>query len=216
MQIAILLFEGLTALDAVGPYEVLSRLPGTETIFVAAEAGPKRTDNGVLALVADKTLDEVPSPDVVVVPGGMEGVQVAMEDERVITWLKKVHETSTWTTSVCTGSLILGAAGILDGIKATSHWAAYDRLRALGAEPTAERVVRVGKIVTAAGVSSGIDMGLTLVAEIAGPEVAQAIQLGIEYDPQPPFDTGSPAKAPPELVELVRALTGSGRAAQQA
>ena len=205
MQIAILLFEGLTALDAVGPYEVLSRLPGTETIFVAAEAGPKRTDNGVLALVADKTLDEVPSPDVVVVPGGMEGVQVAMEDERVITWLKKVHETSTWTTSVCTGSLILGAAGILDGIKATSHWAAYDRLRALGAEPTAERVVRVGKIVTAAGVSSGIDMGLTLVAEIAGPEVAQAIQLGIEYDPQPPFDSGSPEKAPAHLVELLKA-----------
>jgi len=216
MQIAILLFEGLTALDAVGPYEVLSRLPAAETIFVAAEAGPKRTDNGVLALVADKTLDEVQNPDVVVVPGGMGGVAVAMQDERVISWLKKVHETTTWTTSVCTGSLILGAAGILDGIKATSHWAAYDRLRALGAEPTAERVVRVGKIVTAAGVSSGIDMGLTLAAEIAGPEVAQAIQLGIEYDPQPPFDTGSPAKAPPALVELVRALTGSATPAQQA
>src|ERR1051325_3259522 len=120
MQIAILLFEGLTALDAVGPYEVLSRLPGAETIFVAAEAGPKRPDNGLLALVADKTLDEVPNPDVVVVPGGMGGVAVAMEDERVISWLKKVHETTTWTTSVCTGSLILGAAGILDGIKATS------------------------------------------------------------------------------------------------
>ena len=216
MQIAIVLFEGLTALDAVGPYEVLSRIPGTETIFVATDSGPKRTDNGVLALVADKTLDEVPNPDVVVVPGGMSGVQVAMEDPRLIAWLKKVHENTTWTTSVCTGSLILGAAGILDGIKATSHWAAYDRLRALGAEPTAERVVRVGKIVTAAGVSSGIDMGLTLAAEIAGPEVAQAIQLGIEYDPQPPFDTGSPAKASPALVELVRALTGSGRAEQKA
>ena len=211
MQIAILLFEGLTALDAVGPYEVLSRIPGVETIFVAAEAGPKRTDNGVLALVADKTLDDVPNPDVVVVPGGMGGVAVAMEDERVIGWLKKIHETTTWTTSVCTGSLILGAAGILTGIRATSHWAAYDRLRALGAEPTAERVVRVGKIITAAGVSSGIDMGLTLAAEIAGAEVAQAIQLGIEYDPQPPFDSGSPSKARPEIVELVRSLTGSAR-----
>jgi putative intracellular protease/amidase len=213
MQIAIVLFEGLTALDAVGPYEVLSRIPGAETIFVAAEAGPKRTDNGVLALVADRSIDELPLPDVVVVPGGMSGVAVAMADERLIEWLKRVHETSTWTTSVCTGSLILGAAGILNGVRATTHWAAMDRLRALGAEPVSERVVRVGKIMTAAGVSSGIDMGLTLAAEISGPEVAQAIQLGIEYDPQPPFDVGSPAKAPPALVELVRSLSGSAGAA---
>jgi putative intracellular protease/amidase len=211
VQIAILLFEGLTALDAVGPYEVLSRLPGAETHFVAVEPGPKRTDNDVLALVADRPISDVPSPDVVVVPGGMGGVDVAMRDDAVLDWLRRVHETTTWTTSVCTGALILGAAGILRGLKATTHWAAMDRLKEFGAEPISERVVEQGKVVTAAGVSSGIDMALTLAATIAGPMVAQAIQLGIEYDPQPPFDTGSPAKAPPELVEMVRALTGSGR-----
>jgi len=208
MQIAILLFDRLTALDAVGPYEVLSRLPGADTRFVAVEPGPKQTDNGVLALVADHATADVPSPDVLVVPGGTTGVEVSMNDDRTLDWLRAAHETSTWTTSVCTGSLILGAAGILKGLKATTHWAAMERLRQFGAEPTSERVVRQGKVITAAGVSSGIDMALTLAAEIAGPDIAQAIQLGIEYDPQPPFDSGSPQKAKPEIVDALRALVG--------
>jgi putative intracellular protease/amidase len=204
MQIAILIFEGLTALDAVGPYEVLSRLPGAETHFVAVEPGTKRTDNGVLGLVADHPVTDFPAPEIVVVPGGMEGVDTTMADERALDWLRKAHETTQWTTSVCTGALILGAAGILNGLKATTHWAAMDRLGELGAEPTSERVVEQGKVVTAAGVSSGIDMALTLAAKIAGPDIAQMIQLGIEYDPQPPFDAGSPDKAPPQIVEMLR------------
>jgi transcriptional regulator GlxA family with amidase domain len=204
VNIAILLFDRLTALDAVGPYEVLSRLPGATTRFVAAEPGELRTDNGVLTLVAKHSLEEVPDPDVVVVPGG-PGEVAARAGEPVLEWLRAVHETSTWTTSVCTGALILAAAGILDGRRATTHWRALDALRALGAEPVQERVVYDGKIVTAAGVSAGIDMALALAASIAGEQVAQAIQLGIEYDPQPPFDAGSPQKAPRQIVELVMA-----------
>jgi transcriptional regulator GlxA family with amidase domain len=204
MQIAILIFDRLTALDAIGPYEVLSRLPGAELRFVGKETGAKRTDTGVLGLHADLALAEVPAPEVVVVPGG-QGSRPLMRDPQVLDWLRAVHQTSTWTTSVCTGALVLGAAGILDGKRATTHWAYLERLRELGADPVAERVVEDGKVVTAAGVSAGIDMALTLASRIAGPEVAQAIQLGIEYDPAPPFDTGSPAKAPSEVIELVRA-----------
>jgi transcriptional regulator GlxA family with amidase domain len=129
----------------------------------------------------------------------------------VIDWIRSVHEQTTWTTSVCTGSLLLGAAGVLDGLKATSHWLLLDRLREFGAEPTGERVVEQGKVITAAGVSSGIDMALRLAAHVAGEDLAQAIQLGIEYDPQPPFDAGSPAKAPQHVVELV---TGFERATE--
>lgn len=208
MRIAILIFDRLTALDAIGPYEVLSRLPGAELNFVAQEAGPRRTDTGFLAITADAALDELTDPDVLVIPGG-EGNRPLLRDEEVLDWLRAAHETSTWTTSVCTGSLVLGAAGILEGKRATSHWAFRDRLRDYGAEPVAERVVVDGKVVTAAGVSAGIDMALTLAARIAGDEVAQAIQLGIEYDPEPPFDTGSPEKAPPALVEMVRGLESS-------
>jgi putative intracellular protease/amidase len=211
MQIAFLIFEGLTALDAVGPYEVLSRLPGAETSFLAVEPGMKRTDNGVLGLVADRSIDEVPSPDIVVVPGGMSGVDATMEDERALDWLRRAHETTQWTTSVCTGALILGAAGLLKGLRATTHWAAYDRLAALGAEPVADRVVMQGKIVTAAGVSSGIDMALTLAAKIAGDDFAQGLQLGIEYDPQPPFDCGSPAKAPAHVLEALQRYYAAAR-----
>lgn len=203
MDIAILLFDGLTALDAIGPYEVLSRLPNAQIRFVAAEPGPKRTDNGFLALNADHGLAEFPGPEIVLVPGGW-GSHSMMEDPTVLAWLRAAHERTRWTTSVCTGSLILGAAGLLRGLRATSHWTALDRLATLGATPTAERVVFDGKIVTAAGVSAGIDMALRLAAQEAGEEFAQAIQLGIEYDPQPPFDCGSPAKAPPAAVELVR------------
>jgi transcriptional regulator GlxA family with amidase domain len=203
MQIAILLYERLTALDAIGPYEVLSRLPGAEAVFVARDAGTVTTDNGMLTLVAERAIAEVPTPDIVLVPGG-PGEVAARAGEDVLEWLRTAHETTTWTTSVCTGSLILAAAGLLEGKRATSHWLALEALGELGADPMSERVVFDGKIVTAAGVSAGIDMALTLVARIAGDEVAQAIQLGIEYDPQPPFDEGSPDKAPAEIVELLR------------
>ncbi len=206
MQIAILIYDRLTALDAVGPYEVLSRLPGAELTFVAQEPGPKRTDTGRLALLADASLAEVPHPDVVLVPGGPAQAEL-MEDGPVHEWLRAAHETSTWTTSVCTGSLILAAAGILEGRRATTHWQALEELRRLGVETVEERVVFDGKLVTAAGVSAGIDMALALVARIAGEQVAQAIQLGIEYDPQPPFDAGSPHKAPAAIVEAVRAYS---------
>lgn len=204
MHVAILLFDRLTALDAVGPYEVLSRLPGATVTFVAQEPGPKRTENGSLALTADAGLADVPAPDVVLVPGGF-GRTALMDDGPVHEWLRSAHETSTWTTSVCTGSLILAAAGLLAGRRATTHWLAMEELGRLGAEPTTERIVFDGKIVTAAGVSAGIDMALALAARIAGEQVAQTIQLSIEYDPQPPFDSGSPRTASPETVELIRA-----------
>jgi putative intracellular protease/amidase len=203
MDIAILLYDRFTALDAVGPYETLSRLPDTTVTFVAREPGQKRTDVGSLAMLAEASLDELAHPDIVVLPGGPGQVQ-PMGDEAVLEWVRRAHETTRWTTSVCTGSLILAAAGLLDGVRATSHWTALDFLAAMGAEAVAERVVIEGKIVTAAGVSAGIDMGLTLAAEIAGDDYARGIQLGIEYDPQPPFDSGSPAKAPAAIVDLLR------------
>jgi transcriptional regulator GlxA family with amidase domain len=204
MQTAVLLFDGLTSLDAVGPHEVLHRLPNAQVAFVAAEPGPKPTDDGALALVADHALHAVPNPDLVVVPGG-DGNVDARADERVLDWLRTAHETSQWTASVCTGSLILGAAGLLRGKRATTHWTELETLRQFGAEPVAdERVVVEGKVVTAAGVSSGIDMALQLAARIAGDDVAQAIQLAIEYDPQPPYDSGHTSKAPPEIVERLR------------
>jgi len=209
MEIAILIFDGLTALDAIGPYEVLSRLPGAELRLVAKQAGLKRADTGALGVQADLAIGDLPDPEVVLVPGG-EGNRPLMRDPEVLEWLRGAHESSTWTTSVCTGALVLGAAGILDGKRATTHWAFLDRLSELGAEPVTERVVEDGKVMTAAGVSAGIDMALTLAARIAGDEVAQAIQLGIEYDPRPPFDAGSPSKASPEVIELVRAA-GRGR-----
>ncbi len=203
MNIAIVLYDRFTALDAIGPYEVLSRLPGATVAFVAAEPGPVRTDNGMLTLIAERSLEQAQQPDIVLVPGG-PGEVVPRAGGAVLDWLRAADRTSTWTTSVCTGSLILAAAGLLDGRRATSHWLALEELRRLGAEPVEERVVFDGKLVTAAGVSAGIDMALTLAARIAGETVAQAIQLGIEYDPQPPFDAGSPHKAPAEVVELLR------------
>ena len=204
MNIAIPIFDNITALDAVGPYEVLSRLPGARVHFIAAEPGPKRTETGMLALTADLSLEELPDPEVIVVPGGF-GTRALIGDEQMLDWVRTAHETSTWTTSVCTGSLLLAAAGILTGLEATTHWLVMDALAELGAIPVSRRVVEQGKLITAAGVSSGIDMALTLAVRIAGPELAQGIQLGIEYDPAPPFAGGSPAAAPPELVELVRA-----------
>ncbi|MEU9644797.1 DJ-1/PfpI family protein [Streptomyces sp. NPDC048188] len=203
MQIAIVLFDRFTALDAVGPYETLGRLPDAETVFVAERTGPVRTDTGNLALTADRTLADVPSPDIIVVPGG-PGQTPQMENETLLAWLRATDATSTWTTSVCTGSLLLAAAGLLEGRRATSHWLALDFLRRYGAEPTGQRVVTDGKYVTAAGVSSGIDMGLALLGRIAGDEHARAVQLLTEYDPQPPYDAGSPDKAPAHLVEEFR------------
>jgi putative intracellular protease/amidase len=208
MRIAIPLYDRFTALDAVGPYEVLQRIPGAEITWLAHEPGPVGTDTGQLHLVADAAFEDLPDPDIVVVPGGT-GTDDFLEDERIVGWIRRAHESSDWTTSVCTGSLLLGAAGVLDGLEATCHWLDIGDLERYGARPTGRRVVEQGKVITAAGVSSGIDMALTLAANIGGPELAQAIQLGIEYDPQPPFDAGSIEKAPAEIAELVRAVAAA-------
>jgi len=203
MEIAFLLFDGTTHLDSVGPYEVLHNLPDTEVKFVAKAKGTYRDRCGMLGLAADFTLDEVTAPDILVVPGG-GGADAAAEDAELTDWVRAVHQTTTWTTSVCTGALILGGAGVLDGLKATTHWRALETLKTYGAEPVHERVVQQGKVITAAGVSSGIDMALTLTAEVAGEEVAKAVQLGIEYDPAPPFDAGDYTRAPEERIALWR------------
>ena len=212
MQIAIPLYPGFTALDAIGPYQVLANLPGVELLWCAAEPGEVVDDNGLVRLGVDAAFADVPTPDVVVVPGGTGTQRVIRDGHPVVEWVRSVHPGTTWTTSVCTGALVLGAAGLLDGIRATTHWTAMDPLAGYGARPTGERVVEAGRIVTAAGVSSGIDMALTLVDRLAGPEVAQAIQLGIEYDPQPPHDSGAPEKAPPEIRDLVAAVMGAAEA----
>jgi transcriptional regulator GlxA family with amidase domain len=202
MQIAYLLYDRFTALDITGPHDVLNSVPGNESIFVAEEPGPIRNESDTLSLVADASLDDVTSPDIVVIPGGF-GNRMLLEHEPLHEWIRGVHETTTWTTSVCTGSLLLAAAGLLDGAPATTHWLARDLLAELGAKPVPDRVVEHGKIITAAGVSSGIDMALHLVQKVNGDQVAQAVQLGIEYDPEPPLDAGSPEKAPQPIVDLV-------------
>jgi putative intracellular protease/amidase len=209
MEIALLLYDGMATLDAIGPYEVLRNVPGWEVRTVAPAKGEVRDERGTMALVADNALAEVTSADVVLVPGG-RGNRPLLTDEGLLDWLRDVDRTTKWTTSVCTGSLLLGAAGLLQGKRATSNWLELDELRAYGADPVGGRFVEDGKIVTAAGVTAGIDMALHLVALEVGPEVAQAVQLGIEYDPDPPFDSGSPEKAPPEIVELVRSVTSAG------
>jgi putative intracellular protease/amidase len=206
MQIAIVLFDRFTSLDAVGPYQVLKKLPGAEVAFTAERTGPVADDAHSLKLVADAVFAEVPEPDIIMVPGG-PGQSAQMEDGPLRQWLLAADQTSTWTTSVCTGSLILAGAGLLAGRRATSHWLALDELKRLGAEPTSDRVVFDGKYVTGAGVSAGIDMALALAARMAGDQVAQAIQLGIEYDPQPPFDAGTPAKAPADIVAAQRRMS---------
>jgi putative intracellular protease/amidase len=208
MEIAILIYDKLAALDAVGPYEVMRNVPGWDVRFVAKQKGEIRTEDGTLALVADYSLDQVASADLVLVPGG-KGSRPLMHDEQLLQWLRDVDRTTKWTTSVCTGSLLLGAAGLLEGKRATSNWLVLDALRQFGADPVGGRFVEDGKVVTAAGVTAGIDMALHLVAREAGPEVAQAVQLGIEYDPDPPFDSGSPEKAAPEIVEIVRSVAAA-------
>jgi putative intracellular protease/amidase len=202
MQIALALFPGFTDLDIVGPFQVLVDVPGHDVVFVAAELGPVLDHTGRCPLVASKTFAEVTAPEVVVVPGGNTDVL----QPALVEWVRNVHETTTWTTSVCTGSLYLAAAGILEGTDATTHWARTKELEALGARYTEERVVERGKVITAAGVSSGIDMALTLLDRMHGPQIAQAVQLAIEYDPQPPFDSGSPSKAPADVLEFMAAL----------
>jgi transcriptional regulator GlxA family with amidase domain len=211
MQIAILIFEKLTALDAIGPYEVLRSVPGWKVKFVGPEKGHVRTDCGALGLSADYALDEVSAADMVLVPGG-KGNRPLLEDETVLSWLREMDAQSKWTTSVCTGALVLGAAGLLEGKKATTYWPFLEQLREYGADPVGGRFVEDGKTITAAGVSAGIDMAFHLVGQEAGPEVAQAVQLGIEYDPQPPFDSGSPGKAAAPVVELIESVAGSSSA----
>jgi len=205
VQLAFVVYPRLTALDLVGAYEVLRSIPGAEVRFVAGAVGPVVTDSGALVLGATHTYDETPAPDVVLVPGSSSGTTAAMADGALLAWLRRVHETTRFTTSVCTGSLVLGAAGLLQGLPATTHWLAQDVLGTLGATARREeRIVRAGKIATAAGVSAGIDLALWLVGEIAGEERAKMAQLMIEYDPHPPFDTGHPSKAPKELLEKTR------------
>ena len=201
MRVVIPIFPQFTALDAIGPYEVLRFVPGAEVLFAAAARGVVRSDSTMVGLHADAAFDEIDSADVLVIPGGW-GTRSLTKDEAVLEWVRAVHATTAWTTSVCTGSLVLAAAGLLDGIDATTHWRETETLEKLGARYTAQRVVRRGKVITAAGVSSGIDMGLTLAGLLAGEQIAKAIQLAIEYDPQPPFDAGSPAKAGPEIIAV--------------
>lgn len=206
MEIAILAFDGMTALDAVGPAQVLTFLPGASLRWTSPEPGPKRTDAGT-SVLAPYALADVAAAEIVLVPGGLD-VRPVMADARVLDWLRAAHATTRWTTSVCTGALVLGAAGVLQGRRATTHWAMLDRLAKFGATPVSERVVIDGKVITAAGVSAGIDMALRLAARCAGDTVAQAIQLGIEYDPQPPF-AGSASTAPPAVLDAARRVFAS-------
>ncbi len=212
LTIALLLFDDLVALDAVGPYEVLSVLGGVEFKFVAKEKGPLRAARGGLGLIADYTLDEVPSADILLVPGGA-GAELVQHDPDVLDWVRKIHQNATWTCSACTGSLILAAAGVLKGKRATTHWASLDRLAAYGAIPVRERVVIEDGIVTGAGVSAGIDMGLVMAALLRGEDASKAVQLHLEYDPKPPFNSGSPATAPEHIREGVMARLRAARAA---
>ena len=208
MHIAIGLYDGFTLLDWAGPYQVFTSVPGVEVALVAATSGPVVDDRRLVSVAPTHVFDEVGSPDVVMIPGGLGTRNVAATGHPIVSWVRDVHERTTWTTSVCTGALVLGAAGLLDGLPATTHWLSYDDLAGYGAVPTEQRVVKHGRIVTGAGVSAGIDVALTMVAEIWGAEVAQAVQLGIEYDPQPPFDAGAPSKAAPEIRAIVASAMG--------
>jgi putative intracellular protease/amidase len=204
MQVAIATFPRFTALDGIGPYEVLQRIPDLDIVFVGHERGEVRTENGMLGVIADATFEEVPAPDILLFPGGV-GTRPLVHDERVLEWVRNAHRTTRFTTSVCTGSLVLAAAGLLKGLTATTYWSAMDYLEKLGATPTSERVVEhlPERIITAAGVSSGIDMALRLVELLFDTTAAQAAQLMIEYDPQPPFDAGSVAKAGDDVMARV-------------
>ena len=205
MKIAVALFDRVTALDAVGPYEMLQRVPDLDVVFVGHEVGEIRSENGMLGLLVDATFDQVPFPDVLLMPGGV-GTRALLTDERVLDWVRTAHRTTLLTTSVCTGSLVLAAAGLLEGLPATTHWSVYDVLEKLGARVEQERVDPLWneRIVTSAGVSSGIDMALTIISHLVDDTAAMAAQLLTEYDPQPPFDSGSVAKATPEVKQRAR------------
>lgn len=213
MQIAIGLYPEFTALDAIGPYQVLAAVPGVDVVLCAERTGRLSDDHGLLHLDIEHTFADVDRPDVTLVPGGFVTRRLARDGDPIVDWIRRTHDHTTFTTSVCTGALLLGAAGLLDGLDATTHWFAYDTLASYGARPTEQRVVRQDRVWTAAGVSAGIDLGLSLVAELFSPEVAQAVQLGIEYDPQPPFDSGAPSKADPEILALTRAVSEEREAA---
>ena len=204
MIIAIGLYQGFTALDAIG----LSYLPGAEMVICAERSGVVDDHNDLVHLRVDATFADVPNPDVLLVPGCPVAGEFAAEGHPIVDWIRQAHPHTTWTTSVCTGALLLGAAGLLKGLPATTHWSAYDDLASYGAQPTEQRVVTAGRIMTGAGVSAGIDLALTLAAQIAGPEVAQTIQLAIEYDPHPPFDSGAPSKAPKPIYDMAVAALG--------
>jgi aminopeptidase N len=203
LQVAIPIFKNVTALDFVGPYEPLHILPNVNVVFVSHSKGLYTADQGMLSIEATATFDEVPSPDIIVVPGG-DGTNALMADKSILDWIRKAHETSLYTTSVCSGSMLLGAAGILQGKEATTHWMALQMLSNFGAKPVSSRVVQSGKIITAAGVSAGIDMGLKLAALITDETTAKVVQLMMEYDPQPPFNCGSVATASPDIVAIAR------------
>jgi putative intracellular protease/amidase len=206
VQVAVVLYPGFTALDLIGPYESLRWLPDAEVRFVWHQAGPVVADSGVLVMAATHTLAETPAPDIVLVPGGFSTMEHA-RDEALLDWVRRAHGTARWTASVCSGSIILAAAGLLEGKRATSHWAALPALKALGAVPVGdERIVHEGSVVTCAGVSAGIDLGLWLAGRIAGEGRARAIQLSMEYDPQPPFDSGHMSKASPATRAAATAL----------
>jgi transcriptional regulator GlxA family with amidase domain len=204
MQIAIPLFPHFTALDGIGPYEVLQRIPDLDVTFIGHERGEVRSENGFLGIIRDATFEEMPHPDIVVFPGGV-GTRTLMTDERVLEWVRTAHATSRYTTSVCTGSLVFAAAGLLDGLTATTHWSTTATLAEYGATPTQQRVVEhlPERIITAAGVSSGIDMALRLVELLFDDTAAKASQLMIEYDPQPPFDCGAVDKADDAVMTRV-------------
>jgi transcriptional regulator GlxA family with amidase domain len=201
-NIVIYLYYRMTALDAIGPYEVFRCVPGAEVRFAAKHPGLIKTDSGLEMLNAEFGINDIDGADILLVPGGDAALQT--KDQEVLQWIRRLHETTKWTTSVCVGSLILGAAGLLKGLQATTHWNTMEALQLFGAKPVNERFVQQGKIITAAGVSAGIDMALWLVALEWGEEMAQQIQLTIEYDPQPPFHTGSPDKATSTLIENAR------------
>jgi transcriptional regulator GlxA family with amidase domain len=206
MQIVIALYDRFTALDAVGPHQVLAHVPGAEIIFASERARAVSDETGTLTLVADASYADVPAPDILLVPGG-PGQSAQMGEGPLRDWLLEADKTSTWTTSVCTGALILAAAGLLDGRQATTYWLAMNELASLGAKPVHDRYVFDGKYATSAGVSAGLDMALALASRLVGEETAQAIQLGIEYAPDPPFTAGSPTTAPPNLVAAQRAAS---------
>lgn len=199
-HVAIVLYDGFTALDAVGPYEVLVSLPDTQVHFIADQHGPVWTDTGQLELVATATWDELPHPQIIVIPGG-SGTMKAAQNQALLQWLKGAHETSEWTTSVCTGVFLLGAIGILQGLEVTTHWGSRDYIQQYcGATYVAQRYVQQGKIITAAGVSAGIDMALFLAEQLSNRQTAQAIQLACEYDPQPPLTSGDWQQADTNLI----------------